>query len=111
MIELEGLTKSFAGADGKPVFAAEDVSFSVKPGEVFGLLGPNGAGKTTTLRILCTVLKPTAGFASVAGFDVATHIPSFQSTVRVQVHADIEVLVPDWTRLRGGLSPIGSVTI
>ena len=72
MIELEGLTKSFAGADGKPVAAAEDVSFSVKPGEVFGLLGPNGAGKTTTLRMLCTVLKPTAGFASVAGFDVAT---------------------------------------
>ena len=72
MIELEGLTKSFAGPDGKPVFAAEDVSFSVKPGEVFGLLGPNGAGKTTTLRMLCTVLKPTAGFASIAGFDVAT---------------------------------------
>jgi len=72
MIELEGLTKSFAGADGKPVFAAEDISFSVKPGEVFGLLGPNGAGKTTTLRMLCTVLKPTAGFASVAGFDVGT---------------------------------------
>ena len=71
MIELEGLTKSFAGADGQPVTAAEDVSFSVKPGEVFGLLGPNGAGKTTTLRMLCTVLKPTAGFASVAGFDVA----------------------------------------
>ena len=72
MIELEGLTKSFAGPDGKPVFAAEDVSFSVKPGEVFGLLGPNGAGKTTTLRMLCTVLKPTAGFASIAGFDVGT---------------------------------------
>ncbi len=72
MIELEGLTKSFAGPDGKPVFAAEDISFSVKPGEVFGLLGPNGAGKTTTLRMLCTVLKPTAGFASIAGFDVGT---------------------------------------
>jgi sodium transport system ATP-binding protein len=72
MIELEGLTKSFAGPDGKPVAAVDDLTFSVKPGEVFGLLGPNGAGKTTTLRMLCTVLKPTAGFASVAGFDVAT---------------------------------------
>jgi len=73
MIQLEGLTKSFTGADGREAFAAEDVTFSVKPGEVFGLLGPNGAGKTTTLRMLCTVLKPTAGFASVAGFDVGTH--------------------------------------
>lgn len=72
MIELEGLTKSFTGADGKPVAAVDDLTFSVKPGEVFGLLGPNGAGKTTTLRMLCTVLKPTAGFASIAGFDVAT---------------------------------------
>jgi sodium transport system ATP-binding protein len=72
MIELEGLTKSFAGPDGKPVAAVDDLNFAVKPGEVFGLLGPNGAGKTTTLRMLCTVLKPTAGFASVAGFDVAT---------------------------------------
>jgi len=53
MIQLEGLTKSFTGADGREVFAAEDVTFSVKPGEVFGLLGPNGAGKTTTLRMLC----------------------------------------------------------
>ncbi|MCU0702481.1 MAG: ATP-binding cassette domain-containing protein [Fimbriiglobus sp.] len=70
MIELEGLTKSFPGADGKPKPAVEDVSLIVKPGEVFGLLGPNGAGKTTTLRMLCTVLKPTAGFATVAGFDV-----------------------------------------
>ena len=72
MIELEGLTKTFPGADGKPKPAVEDVSFSVKPGEVFGLLGPNGAGKTTTLRMLCTVLRPTAGFATVAGFDVVT---------------------------------------
>jgi sodium transport system ATP-binding protein len=70
MIELEGLSKSFPGADGKPKPAVTDVSFTVNPGEVFGLLGPNGAGKTTTLRMLCTVLKPTAGFATVAGFDV-----------------------------------------
>ena len=72
MIELEGLTKTFPGPDGKPVSAVEDLSFKVPPGEVFGLLGPNGAGKTTTLRMLCTVLKPTAGFATVAGYDVAT---------------------------------------
>lgn len=72
MIELDGLTKSFPGPDGKPVAAVDDLTFTVTPGEVFGLLGPNGAGKTTTLRMLCTVLKPTAGFATVAGHDVAT---------------------------------------
>lgn len=72
MIEVEGLTKHFAGPHGKPVAAVEDVTFTVRPGEVFGLLGPNGAGKTTTLRMLCTVLKPTAGFGTVAGHDIVT---------------------------------------
>ena len=71
MIELEGLTKHFPGPDGRDVPAVEDVSFTVRPGEVFGLLGPNGAGKTTTLRMLCTVLTPSAGFATVAGHDIA----------------------------------------
>ena len=73
MIELEGLTKVFTGPDGHPVDAVSDVSFTVNPGEVFGLLGPNGAGKTTTLRMLCTVLKPTAGFATIAGHDIITN--------------------------------------
>lgn len=71
MIEVEGLTKQFPGRGG-PVTAVDDLNFSVRPGEVFGLLGPNGAGKTTTLRMLCTVLKPTVGYATVAGHDVAT---------------------------------------
>ncbi len=70
MIEVEGLTKSFPGPGGKPAAAVDDLTFTVRPGEVFGLLGPNGAGKTTTLRMLCTVLKPTAGFATVAGYDI-----------------------------------------
>ena len=70
MIEVEGLTKFFRAPDGTDVPAVEDVSFTVRPGEVFGLLGPHGAGKTTTLRMLCTVLKPSQGFATVAGYDV-----------------------------------------
>lgn len=68
MIEVTGLTKSFPGRPD-PVMAVDDVWFSVEPGEIFGLLGPNGAGKTTTLRMLCTLLTPTAGGATIAGFD------------------------------------------
>jgi ABC-2 type transport system ATP-binding protein len=50
--------------------AVKEVSFAVGEGEVFGFLGPNGAGKTTTISMLCTLLKPSAGQASVAGHDV-----------------------------------------
>ncbi|CAN5594792.1 ATP-binding cassette domain-containing protein [soil metagenome] len=71
MIEVEGLTKAFSNQPDSGL-AVDDVSFTVNPGEVFGLLGPNGAGKTTTLRMLCTVLKPTAGFGTIAGFDIVT---------------------------------------
>jgi sodium transport system ATP-binding protein len=71
MIEVRDLSKSFPGPDGLKV-AVDAIHFTVRPGEVFGLLGPNGAGKTTTLRMLCTVLKPTGGSATVAGFDVAS---------------------------------------
>ncbi|MCL2647243.1 MAG: ABC transporter permease [Phycisphaerales bacterium] len=66
VIELQGLTRMF----GKLV-AVENVSFAVKRGEIFGLLGPNGSGKSTIIRMLCGVLEPTAGRASVLGFDCA----------------------------------------
>jgi ABC-2 type transport system ATP-binding protein len=54
----------------KEVVAVDDVSFAVEEGELFGLLGPNGAGKTTTVKMLTTLLIPTAGTAAVGGFDV-----------------------------------------
>jgi sodium transport system ATP-binding protein len=72
MIHVDNLCKSFRDLRRGRVLAVDHVSFDARPGEIFGLLGPNGAGKTTTMRILCTVLRPTGGSASVAGFDVAT---------------------------------------
>ena len=63
---LEGLVKRF----GK-FTAVDGISLTVRRGEVFGFLGPNGAGKSTTIRMLCGLLRPTAGRAVVAGYDVA----------------------------------------
>ena len=70
MIEVHDLCKVFHDPTRGSVRAVDRVSFRVGAGEVFGLLGANGAGKTTTLRMLCTVLKPSAGRATIAGFDV-----------------------------------------
>ena len=64
-IETKSLTKSFGS-----VIAVNDISFSVKTGEIFGFLGPNGAGKSTTMMILTTLLKPTSGQALISEFDV-----------------------------------------
>ena len=64
-LTVEGLGKRF-----KDVEAVKDVSFAVAEGEIFGFLGPNGAGKTTTINMLCTLLRPTSGTATVNGYDV-----------------------------------------
>ena len=65
IIEVEELSKKFG-----QLVAVDKVSFKVKGGEIFGFLGPNGAGKTTTINMLCTLLKPTEGRATVNGYDV-----------------------------------------
>mgnify|MGYP003384703058 CR=1 FL=1 len=65
MIEIKNLTKRFAQHT-----AVDDLSFSVKPGEVLGFLGPNGAGKSTTMKMLTGFLAPTSGSASILGFDI-----------------------------------------
>ncbi|HEV2617235.1 MAG TPA: ATP-binding cassette domain-containing protein, partial [Candidatus Acidoferrales bacterium] len=70
MIEAVKLSKNFKDKKRGDIHAVENVSFCCKPGEIYGLLGANGAGKTTTLRILATILSPSSGTASVAGFDV-----------------------------------------
>ena len=70
MIEARHLVKRFRDHKRGTVCAVNDVSFSCRPGEIYGLLGANGAGKTTTLRMLATILAPSEGTAVVAGLDV-----------------------------------------
>ena len=76
-VEVQSISKTFETKEGpllrrvpKLVVAVDDVSFSVSSGEIFGLLGPNGAGKTTTIKMLCTLITPTSGDASINGFSV-----------------------------------------
>jgi len=73
VIRVEELVKKYGD-----LVAVDHISFTVRPGEVFGFLGPNGAGKTTTINILCTLTRPTAGRASIADLDVVRQ----QSQVR-----------------------------
>ena len=73
MIEARGLVQTFQTRNGREkveVRAVDGVDLDVAEGEVVGFLGPNGAGKTTTLRMLTTLLRPTTGTATVAGYDV-----------------------------------------
>jgi sodium transport system ATP-binding protein len=72
MIHVHELAKHYRDLRRGQIVALGGISFHARPGQVYGLLGPNGAGKTTLLRILSTVLRPTAGVASVGGFDVVT---------------------------------------
>ena len=72
MIHVQNLTKHYADLERGKLVALDGISFDAYPGQIYGLLGPNGAGKTTALRIISTVLRPTAGSASVNGYDVVT---------------------------------------
>jgi len=75
-IVVDGLVKRFGDFT-----AVDGVSFDVCKGEIFGFLGPNGSGKSTTIRMLCGLLTPTAGNASVAGLDVVTQARQIQSRI------------------------------
>ncbi len=77
-IEVEKLTKQF-----NDFVAVDHISFNVNHGELFGLLGPNGAGKTTTINMLSTLLKPTSGYAEVAGFDVSKNRGAVRNSIGI----------------------------
>jgi sodium transport system ATP-binding protein len=70
-VSVAGLAKVFYDNSRGEVRAVDGIDFECRAGQIFGLLGANGAGKTTTLRMLATILKPTAGSATVMGHDVA----------------------------------------
>jgi ABC-2 type transport system ATP-binding protein len=75
-VEIHDLVKMFGG-----FVAVDRVSMVVEKGEIFGFLGPNGAGKSTTIRVLCGLLTPTSGRASVNGFDVARQPEEIRRTI------------------------------
>lgn len=81
MIEATNLTKLFKDKKRGEIRAVDDISFTCRPGEIYGLLGPNGAGKTTTLRMLSTAIKPTSGSAVIYGVDVAKEPQRVRSRV------------------------------
>jgi ABC-2 type transport system ATP-binding protein len=76
VIEVKKLTRKF-----KQLKAVDGISFNVGKGEIFGFLGPNGAGKTTTINILCTLLLPTSGTATVNGYDVVSQTSQVRSSI------------------------------
>src|SRR5262245_9640910 len=76
MIECQNLTKRFGSFT-----AVDHVSFSVEKGSIFGFLGPNGSGKSTVIRMLCGILEPTEGKATVAGIDVVAATDELKETI------------------------------
>ncbi|HYK90917.1 MAG TPA: ABC transporter ATP-binding protein [Acidobacteriota bacterium] len=75
-VQVKDLVKCFGD-----FYAVDHVSFEVKRGEIFGFLGPNGAGKSTTIRMLCGLLTPTSGRATVGGFDISTEAETLRNHI------------------------------
>jgi ABC-2 type transport system ATP-binding protein len=76
MLTINNLRKEY-----KSLTAVNDLSFSLEPGDIFGFIGPNGAGKTTTIRMVATLLTPTAGTATVDGIDVVRYPEEVRSII------------------------------
>jgi ABC-2 type transport system ATP-binding protein len=112
IIETNDLTRSFGD-----LVAVDRLNIKVEHGEVFGLLGPNGAGKTTTISMLCTILKPTSGKATVNGFDIVKQPGQVRKSIGIvfqepsvddrltgrenmEMHANLYGVPPDTARKR-----------
>ena len=80
-IEVRGLERRYS----EDVLAVAGIDLEVAEGEIYAFLGPNGAGKTTTVRMLTTLLAPTGGTATVAGFDVVKDAPNVRRSIGVDV--------------------------
>jgi len=105
-VVVEDLVKKFGD-----FVAVDHISLETKRGEIFGFLGPNGAGKSTTIRMLCGLLKPTAGRAQVAGFDVAREPERVRQNIgymsqRFSLYNDLRVI--ENLRLFAGLYNVAS---
>ena len=106
-VRVESLSHTYPGkgaAASRP--ALDDVSFAVQPGEMFGILGPNGGGKTTLFRVLCGLLRPTQGQASIAGHDVHDAIAAVRQAVGVvfqQPSLDVQLTAIENLTLQGHL--------
>ena len=78
IIETHQLTKAY-----NSLLAVDKLDITVESGEIFGLLGPNGAGKTTAISMLCTMLKPTSGTATVNGFDIVREANKVRKSIGI----------------------------
>ena len=122
MLEVNGLTKEY-----KRFVAVDQLSFTIKPGEIVALLGPNGAGKTTALRCIAGILRPTSGQALINGHDVVTdqaaakmglafvpEVPSLYELLTVEEHMKFIAMcfgtLPTFERLKDELLPRYSLT-
>src|SRR3954453_11110396 len=104
-IEVAGLVREFKGG----VRAVDGIDLHVAAGEIYGFLGPNGAGKSTTVKVLTTLLPPTAGSATVAGYDVAREGSKVRAAIGValqDVALDPMLTGREHMRLQAGLQGI-----
>ncbi len=112
IIRIDHITKVFQNA--RTVVAVDDVSFTVRRGEIFGLLGPNGAGKSTLIRILTTLMKPTSGTASIESYDVLASPEKIRSRIGVcpqNSTLDLELSAYDNLDFYGRLQDVDDATL